>query len=112
MRCCFGRCRIPSRNGWLRSGCIHRELESSAIGPHPGQYNDLRKENHSFEEIAISRLTSWTVTSLDRPEQIDGMRTSSNLLRMLGAKPFLGRLLAPEDDRPGKVPVTILSYGA
>ena len=92
-------------------------LHSPGIGifrdwPSPGQYNDLRKENHSFEEIAISRLTSWTVTSLDRPEQIDGMRTSSNLLRMLGAKPFLGRLLAPEDDQPGKAPVTILSYGA
>ncbi len=92
-------------------------LHSPGIGifrdwPSPGQYNDLRKENHSFEEIAISRLTSWTVTSPDRPQQIDGMRTSSDLLRMLGAKPFLGRLLAPEDDRPGKAPVTILSYGA
>ncbi len=92
-------------------------LHSPGIGifrdwPSPGQYDDLRRETHSFEEISISRLTSWTLTSLDRPERIDGMRTTSNLLRMLGAKPFLGRLLTPDDDRPGKTPVAILSYGA
>jgi predicted permease len=92
-------------------------LHSPGIGifrdwPSPGQFDDLRRETRSFEEISISRLTSWTVTSLDRPEPIDGMRTSSNLLRMLGAKPFLGRLLMPEDDVAGKTPVAILSYGA
>jgi predicted permease len=91
-------------------------LHSPGIGifrdwPSPGQYIDLRTENHSFEEISISRLTSWTLTGLDQPQRVDGMRTSSNLLRMLGAKPMLGRLLLAEEDTPGKPPVAILSYG-
>jgi len=29
---------------------------------------------------------------------------------MLGAKPMLGCLLVPEEDKPGKPPVVILSY--
>jgi predicted permease len=34
---------------------------------------------------------------------------SSTLLKMLGAKPLLGRLLLPDEDMPGKAPVAILS---
>jgi predicted permease len=90
-------------------------LHSPGIGifrdwPSPGQYIDLLNENHSFEEISISRLSSWVITGLDRPELVDGMRTSSNLLRMLGAQPLYGRILLPEEDKPGKAPVAILSY--
>src|SRR5215831_19154853 len=91
-------------------------LHSPGIGifrdwPSPGQYNDLLKENRSFEEISISRLSSWTLTGLEQPQRIDGMRTSSNLLRMLGAKPLYGRLLLPEEDKPGQPPAAVLSYG-
>ena len=90
-------------------------LHSPGIGiyrdwPSPGQYIDIRNENHSFEEMSISRLTSFTLTGLDQPERIDGMRTSSGLLHMLGARPLLGRVLLPEEDRPGKPAVAILSY--
>jgi predicted permease len=90
-------------------------LHSPGIGifrdwPSPGQYVDIRSENHSFEEMAIARLTSFTLTGLDQPERIDGMRTSSTLLTMLGARPLLGRLLIPDEDKPGRAPVAILSY--
>src|ERR1039457_3998101 len=90
-------------------------LHSPGIGiyrdwPSPGQYIDIQNENHSFEEMSISRLTSFTLTGLDQPERIDGMRTSSGLLHMLGARPLLGRLLLPEEDKPGKPQVAILSY--
>src|SRR3984957_11384054 len=91
-------------------------LHSPGIGiyrdwPSPGQYIDIRNENHSFEEMSISRLTSFTLTGRDQPERIDGMRTSSSLLHMLGARPLFGRLLLPEEDKPGKPVVSVLSYG-
>ena len=76
----------------------------------PGQYIDIQNENHSFEEMAIARLTSFTLTGLEQAEWVDGMQSSSTLFRMLGAKPLLGRLLVPEEDKPGKPPVAILSY--
>ena len=90
-------------------------LHSPGIGiyrdwPSPGQYIDIRNENHSFEEMSISRLTGFTLTGLDQPQRIDGMLTSSGLLHMLGARALLGRVLLPEEDQPGKPQVAILSY--
>src|SRR5580698_5866596 len=77
-------------------------LHSPAIGilrdwPSPGEYIDVQNENHSFEEMALAQ------------GRIFGARTQSSLLEMLGAKPLLGRLLLPEDDKPGKADVAILS---
>jgi predicted permease len=90
-------------------------LHSPGLGifrdwPSPGEYLDLRNENHSFEEMAIAQPGPMILTGVDQPERIDGIRTSSGLLHMLGAKPLLGRLLLPEEDQPGKPPVVILSY--
>ena len=90
-------------------------LHSPGIGifrdwPSPGQYVDIQNENHSFEEMAIAQLRGWTLTGRDQPEKIDGMQASSTLLHMLGAKPLLGRLLLPEEDKPGKPQVAVLSY--
>jgi predicted permease len=90
-------------------------LHSPGIGifldwPSPGQYIDIRNENHSFEDMAIARLRNFILMGRERPELVDGMRASSSLLNMLGAKPLMGRLLLPEEDKPGKSPVAILSY--
>jgi predicted permease len=91
-------------------------LRSPGIGipqdwPSPGEYIDILTQNHSFSEIAISRSSSFIVDGLETPERVDGLRTSSNLFHLLGAKPLYGRLLLPEDDQPGKAPVAVLSYG-
>ncbi|HTA71997.1 MAG TPA: ABC transporter permease [Bryobacteraceae bacterium] len=90
-------------------------LHSPGIGifrdwPSPGQYVDIQNENHSFEEMAIAQARGMTLTGRDQPEKIDGMGTSSTLLHMLGAKPLLGRLLLPEENKPGKAHAAILSY--
>lgn len=91
-------------------------LHSPGIGifrdwPSPGQYVDIRRENHSFEEMAIARSGGLTLTGFDQPEPVAVMRTSSSLLHMLGAKPLLGRLLLPDEDKPGKSQVAIVSAG-
>jgi hypothetical protein len=57
-------------------------LHSPGIGifrdwPSPGQYLDLRNENHSFDEMAIAQHQGMTLTVLDQPERVDSIRTSS-----------------------------------
>ena len=89
-------------------------LHSPAIGilrdwPSPGQYIDIQSENHSFEQMALAQSRTFILTGREQPERIDGMRTQSSLLEMLGAKPLLGRLLLPEEDKPGKPDVVVLS---
>src|SRR5271155_3958933 len=75
----------------------------------PGEYIDVQNENHSFEEMALAQSQILVLTGHEQPERLFGMRTQSTLLQMLGAKPLLGRLLLPEDDKPGKADVAILT---
>ena len=89
-------------------------LHSPAIGilrdwPSPGEYIDVQTENHSFETMALAQSRTFVLTGREQPERIFGARTQSSLLEMLGAKPLLGRLLLPEEDKPGKPDVAILS---
>src|SRR5271154_5101457 len=91
-------------------------LRSPGIGipqdwPSPGEYMDIKNENHSFDELSISIGGSMNLTGLDRPERLEAIRTSSTLLDMLGAKPLLGRTFLPEEDKPGKAPVALLTHG-
>jgi predicted permease len=91
---------------WLRSPGINIPED----WPSPGQYIDITTENRSFEELSISQGLSGTLLGLERPEQVDALRTSSSLFRLLGARALHGRLLLPEDDQPGKPQVAVLSH--
>jgi predicted permease len=89
-------------------------LHSPAIGifrdwPSPGQYIDIQNENHSFEQMALAQSRPQTLTGREQAELVDGMRMQSSLLKMFGAKVLLGRLFLPDEDKPGKPPVVILS---
>ncbi len=92
---------------WLRSPGINIPQD----WPSPGQYIDVRNENRSFEEMSISQGRSGTLLGLEQPQRVEALLTSSSLFHLLGAKPLHGRLLLPEEDRPGKPPVVILSHG-
>ncbi|HMC59269.1 MAG TPA: ABC transporter permease, partial [Candidatus Solibacter sp.] len=91
-------------------------LRSPGIGipqdwPSPGEYIDIQTQNHVFEETAIAIGNNFTLLGRPQPERIEGIRTSSGMLHLLGARPLLGRLLGPQDDKPGGAGVAVLSYG-
>jgi len=92
---------------WLRSPGINIPQD----WPSPGQYIDIKTQNQVFDEMAIAIGGTFNLTGLADPERIEGMRTSSSLLHLLGAKPLMGRLLLPEDDTPGKPAVAVLTHG-
>ncbi|HKW32031.1 MAG TPA: ABC transporter permease [Candidatus Acidoferrum sp.] len=92
-------------------------LHSPAIGilrdwPSPGEYLNVQRENHSFEEMALAQSRVFVLAGREQPERVFGVRTQSTLLKMLGARPLLGRLLLPEEDKPGKTDVAILTQRA
>ena len=92
-------------------------LHSPGIGilrdwPSPGEYIDLQNQNHSFDQMAIAQSRTFILTGREQPERVDVLSTQSSLLAMFGAKPLLGRTLLPDEDKPGRPPVAILSYGA
>jgi predicted permease len=78
--------------------------------PSPGQYIDIKTQSNSFVETSISIGDEGTLIGRGQPERIEALHTSSSLFHLLGARPLHGRLLLPEEDRPGHAPVAILSH--
>jgi predicted permease len=91
-------------------------LRSPGIGipqdwPSPGQYHDVQTQNHVFEETALAVGGGSTITGLSRAIKVDAIAGSASLLPMLGAKPMLGRLFLPQEDKPGSAKTAVLTYG-
>ncbi len=69
--------------------------------------------DHNQSLTSLGAYTAMTLTvSGDGPaEQVPTGAVSASLFEVLGARPFLGRLLAWEDNEPGRTPVVVLGHG-
>ncbi|MFL6227274.1 MAG: ABC transporter permease [Pyrinomonadaceae bacterium] len=74
-------------------------------------FSDLRTQNGTLEALGAYTGTSAALSGTDAPEQITGVLASGDIFRVLKTKPLLGRLLAPEDEKPGGTPVAVISHG-
>ncbi|HTW81861.1 MAG TPA: ABC transporter permease [Terracidiphilus sp.] len=91
-------------------------LRSPGIGipqdwPSPGQYHDIRTQNHVFDQTAILIDDSFALGGMTRAMKVDAIEASSSFLPMLGAKPLLGRVFLPAEDRQGSGDNVVLTYG-
>lgn len=75
------------------------------------QYLDIKNRHHGFEQVAIAIGGNYNLTGEGEPERVGVIRVSSNLLPMLGVVPAYGRLLAPEEDLPGRPAAALLTEG-
>jgi putative ABC transport system permease protein len=73
-------------------------------------YVDIRDRATSFEAIAGSQSTSFTLIDGDTARRVDGRLVSSAFLRVLAVAPQLGRDFTDQDDRVGADPVAIVSH--
>jgi putative ABC transport system permease protein len=60
-------------------------------GPSAPNFLDWREQSQSFEEMALLEVGTGTVTGEGEPEQVTGLRVTTNFLSMLGARTVLGR---------------------
>jgi len=75
------------------------------------RFEDWRRENTVFEEMATARTWVITIKGGDHPESLFGVITSSQIFQLLRVQPMLGRGFLAEEDQPGHDHVIILSYG-
>jgi predicted permease len=76
----------------------------------PAEFQDLRSQNHSFQEIGSSSDQVYNLTNAGDPESLLGYRLSANFLGLLGADPILGRTFSAGEDTSGHDHVVVLSY--
>jgi putative ABC transport system permease protein len=83
------------------------ELASSAPN-----FADWREQNRVFASLAAMRVTRFTISGAGlEPEVVPGLAVTGEFFRTLGIRPLAGRLLGPQDDRPGGEPVAVLGTG-
>ena len=81
-------------------------------GPSGPNYLDWKEQNRSFEEMALLEVGTGTLIGQGEPQQFPGLRVSTNMLTMLGAKPILGRsFTAADGEGASRHNVAVLSYG-
>lgn len=75
------------------------------------QYFYFREHGRSFEEIGAFQRGVVNVQGPDGPERAATAMATSGTLRLVGARPLLGRSFGPEDDLPGGPEVVLLAEG-
>lgn len=71
---------------------------------------DLRTQATSFAEFGCYSPQRANVGG-ENPQSIQTVAATSGVLRAFGVQPVRGRLLEPEDDKPGSREVVVISHG-
>lgn len=85
------------KNGWSR------------IGPSGQDYLDRRERNRSFEDLFLFEHGTGTVTGSGEPEQVSGLRVTTNFGDFFGIHPLLGRTFRL-DEASARHNYALLSY--
>jgi len=70
----------------------------------------MRETARSYEHVAAFATRDLVLTGLEEPVAVSAATVSSNLLRVLGVAPVLGRDFLLDEERPGKDRVVILGH--
>ena len=71
---------------------------------------DWRAQNHIFEKLAAFSDNRFTYTGGESPEQFPGAWVTADFFEVLGQQPEMGRTFLPDEDRPGRAPVVLVSH--
>ena len=76
----------------------------------PADFEDWRKLNTVFEDLAASRDAGYSLTGSGEPESITGYRLAGNFFRVMGVNAAIGRTFAEDDDAAGSERVVVLGH--
>ena len=99
----------PERLVVLWERCLNQGLSRMVVSP--PNFVDWRTQNQVFEDIAAYRPQDFTLAANGGPEQVRGLRVSSNMFSMLGVRPLRGRDFQKDEDQPNQPNTVIISYG-
>ena len=88
----------------------HPQYGQHAPNSYP-DYLDLRSEHDVFTDMAAHSPMRAVVRVEEDVDLVMGEAVTGNYFQFLGVQPVLGRLLAPDDDRPGAARVAVISAG-
>ena len=88
------------------------KLNMTSIGMSAPDFANVRDSRELFEHAAIVGDGQYNYTGGTVPEQLKGSPVSVEWFDVFHAKPQLGRVFLPEEDRPNANPVVVLADAA
>jgi predicted permease len=88
------------------------KLNLTSIGMSSPNFVDVRDSRELFEYTAIVDGGQFNYTGGVTPEQLKGAPVSLEWFDVFAAKPVLGRVFLPEEDKPNANNVVVLAYAA
>jgi putative ABC transport system permease protein len=73
-------------------------------------FEDIRDQNHVFEQVAAYNMTTAFLRTGDEPERLRGVYAAADLFPLLGVNPLVGRTFSREEEMSGKGQFIVLSY--
>ena len=73
-------------------------------------FEQFRDRNRTFAGMVPFDDTNISVTLDSQPEMVQAEFDSAAFFPLLGARPIIGRVFTPAEDRPGGPPVVVISY--
>ena len=75
----------------------------------PRNFDAWRRQAHSFTQLGAMQPTTFTLSRSGTATQIPGGFASAGFLQVFGVAPELGRTFTPEEDRPPRLHLIVLS---
>jgi|HubBroStandDraft_6_1064221.scaffolds.fasta_scaffold05097_4 putative ABC transport system permease protein len=76
----------------------------------PADYEAIRLQSSSFEQVAAYSPVDANLTGQGDPEREQTASVTTNFFDTLGVQPFLGRVFTPDDAIPGHDAEVLISY--
>jgi len=91
--------------------CLHSAAASEVGLFSVPEFCAYRDQNRSFQ--ALAAVSTFNANLLDKGEAqfVQGVRISAGAFNLLGVRPAEGRLLVPDDNRPGASRVAVIDSG-
>jgi putative ABC transport system permease protein len=99
----------PERLVWIWEHNLASDIQQEPLS-FPN-FSDYREQNQVFEDVAAFSRWQPILTTAGEPERILADQVSASLFSALRVEAAEGRTFLPEEDRPGKNRVAVLSHG-
>ena len=70
---------------------------------------DWQTQQTFFEQLGALELATFNLTGTSEPQRVAAARITSNLVPLLGVTPALGRSFLPDEEKPGRGRVVLLT---
>jgi predicted permease len=74
-------------------------------------FQDWRRDNHSFSALAAFRGDNFNLTGLGKAERLRAEMVSAEFFPLLGVNPVAGRLFSEQEDQVGGAPIALIGEG-